>query len=239
MKNDYNYFHKLLIAWYQGEKTGNEIKKETKDILDLNEYEEDFDVFIYAFEESLNEFDDDIGYGWEDYKELAEDTAPTIKGVCHNISQFLSDNQTIEDVVDWATWHNLDGGETTNGQFENSNIEFFCLYFIPENYKDLDVKFYQTVKPLIEKSNTLTYGEFIIALYLLLEKEQKSMYFFFKDYINGTKNENDLKEYLVNKFNRNLPDFNFGLSAFTHIKELNRFRNKKLNIDDFIESLRR
>ncbi|MEO0527947.1 MAG: hypothetical protein AAFZ89_12015 [Bacteroidota bacterium] len=239
MEKNYNYFKKLLLAWYQGDKTGNEIKEETKDFLDLEEYEKEFDVFIYALEESINDFDDDIGYEWEEYKEYAEDTAPTVNGVCHNIGQMLAGNQTSEEFIDWATWHNLDGGETTSGKFENRSIEFFCLYFIPENYKNLNTDFYQKAIPLLEKSNKLTYSEFTIGLYLLVEKEKKSLYFFLNEYVKGTKNEEDLEKYLVKKFNRNLPDFIFNLSTFPYLDELNRYRDEKLNVGNLLEKMKK
>ncbi len=239
MEKDYNYFQALLKAWYQGHKTGNEIMEETSDFLDLDNYKDEFDSFVYAFEESIHEFDDDIGYEWEEYKEYAEDTAPTIRGLCHNIDQVIAGNQAMEDFLDWATWHNLDGGETTSGRFENRSIEFFCLYFLPENHEKLDVHFYQKAIQLIEKSEELTYGEFLIGLYLLVEKEQKSLYYFFKEYLKGTKTEEDLEKYLVKKFNRSLPDFTFDLSTFPYLDELNRYRNEGLAIDYFMEIMKK
>ncbi len=239
MKKDFAYFKKLLIAWYQGEKTGNEIKIETADVLDIEEFEESYDEFIYALEDSINEFDDDIGYEWETYKESAENTAPTIIGLRHNLNELLVGNQTTEAFIDWATWHNLDSGESTNGKFENSSIEFFCLFFIPENYSNLNADFYRNAIPLIEKSNELSYGEFIISLYLLIDQEHKSLYFFLNDYINGSKNENDLENYLIKKYHRNVPEFNFNLSTFPYLKELNRYRDEKLNVNDLLEMMKK
>ena len=63
--------------------------------------------------------------------------------------------------------HNGDFGGSTSGRLENRSIEFFCLYFIPEDPQNLDTRFYQKEAQLNEKSNELTYGAFIIGLYLL------------------------------------------------------------------------
>lgn len=164
MDKDYTYFHGLLIAWHQGHKTGNEIKEETKGFLDLKDYEQEFDVFIDALEECINEYDDDIGYEWEEYKEYAKDTAPTVSGLCHNMEQVVLARQPIEAFLDWATWHNIDCGESTSGVFENENIDHFCLTFLPENQDKLDTKLLTAAIPIIKESGQLSQPQFVAKI---------------------------------------------------------------------------
>lgn len=168
MKKDYPYFQVLLLSWYQGHKTGHEIKEETKDFLDFEQFEKEFDEFIYILEASVDEYDDDIGYAWEDYKEYAKDTAPTVGGLCHNIDEVLAGNQSIEELIDWAAWHNLDGGETTAGVFENENIEYYCLDFLPENDEKIDNNVLKASIPIIKESHLLSHDSFAKKVSTLL-----------------------------------------------------------------------
>lgn len=160
MIKDYQYFHKTLIAWYQGEKTGPEIRKETSAFLILDAYKDNFDVFIDALEQAIDDYDDDIGYEWEQYKEYAQDTAPTIKGLCHSIEQVLIGNLNVEEFIDWATWHNIDCGESTSGVFENDNIETFCLDFLPEHQEQITTSVLNNALPIIKESSVLSKDEF-------------------------------------------------------------------------------
>lgn len=236
MEKDYNYFHNLLIGYFQGTITENEIRTAEDLPFEIQKISE-WSVFLDDFETAFNNYDKALASQWFDYKEYAKDTAPTVKGLVHSLSEFVNGRISQEQFIEWAAWHNMDCGETTSGQFENNAIEFFCLYFIPERYKNLDMDFYKKVIPLIEKSNDITYGKFLLSLYLLIDAEKKSMYFFLKEYLNGNKNEKDLDNYLTKKFNRNLPNFNFDLSKFPYKKELDKYREEKLSIDDFMNEI--
>lgn len=238
MKREYKYFHNILIGYFQGTISEREIKSIT-DLPFKIEKLSQWSGFLADFETSFKEYDEGLYFEWLEYKEYAKDTAPTVKGLVHSLNEFVKDNLSKDEFIEWACWHNEDCGETTSGKFENKNIEFFCLYFIPENHKNLDISFYHKTIQLIEKSNKLTYGEFLIGLYLLLEKEQKSLYFFLKEYINGSKNEADLEKYLVKKFNRGLPNFTFDLSTFPYVEELNKYRNEQLDINDFMKTMKK
>ncbi|WP_435577871.1 hypothetical protein [Gilvibacter sp.] len=160
MSKDYQYFHDVLVAWYQGEETGSEIRKKTADFLNLEFYKEDFDLFIDALEVAIDEYNDDFGYEWEEYKEYAKDTAPTVKGLCHNIEQVLLKNLEFDEFLDWATWHNIDCGESTSGVFENDNIEEFCLVFLPKNEELITDDVLKKVLPIIQESHRMNKVEF-------------------------------------------------------------------------------
>ncbi|MEM6724357.1 MAG: hypothetical protein AAF598_09990 [Bacteroidota bacterium] len=168
MKKPYPYFQALLLAWYQGHKTGMEIKEETHNVLDLAPYEAEYELFIDALEVCIDEYDDDIGYEWVEYKDQAEDTAPTVNGLCHNIDEVIAGNQPLEAFLDWATWHNIDGGETTAGIFENANIEHYCLTFLPENEEQLSLDVLERSIPIIKKSGQLESTAFMEQIKALL-----------------------------------------------------------------------
>ncbi len=234
MNKTYQYFHNILISYFQGTLTQNEIKNLDDLPFTINKLSQWSD-FLSDFEESFRDYDEDLYFEWIEYKEYAKDTAPTIKGLSHSLEEFIKHNILEDEFIEWACWHNGDCGETTSGIFENNSIEFFCLYFIPERYKSLEFSFYEKVIPLIKRSIDISYGEFIIKLYLLVEKERKSLYFFLKEYINGSKSEEDLEKYFIKKFNRNLDRFKFDLSKFPYKEELNRYKKEGLSIDDFIK----
>ncbi len=225
MKKEYQYFHNILIGYFQGTITEKEIKSK-KDL--PFKIESQWCDFVANFENSLRNYDKGLYFEWEQYKEYAEDTAPTVKGLLHSLNELIKQNISQDEFIEWACWHNVDCGETTSGRFENQSIEFFCEWFIPERYTVLDSNFYQQVLSLIEKSNEITYEQFKISLYLLLEKERKSLYFFLKGYIDGNKSEDDLDKYLRKKFK-------FNLSYFPYLEELNQYKKEHLDIGDFIK----
>jgi hypothetical protein len=232
MKTDYHFFHSLLLNWWQGTRTKNELVMEVGSIFKITKISEWSD-FINDFEESLREFNEKYYFDWIDYKEYAKETAPTVNGLIHSIKEFKLGNITKEDFINWACWHNGDCGETTSGVFENKNIEYFCLFFLPYHYENLDNNFYSKAISIIEKSNNLSYGEFVIAVNMLIEKEKKSMYFFFKSFLEEKKSEEELNTYLEKKYNVNLPEFKFDLSVFPYKNELNLIKKN----GDGIESI--
>ena len=223
MKTDYLFFHNLLLNWWQGIKTKNELEAEVAPVFKITKISEWSD-FINDFEESLREFNEKYYFDWIEYKEHAKETAPTVNGLVHSIEEFKVGNITKEDFINWACWHNGDCGETTIGVFENKNIEYFCLLFLPVHYESLNNAFYIKASSLILDSNKLHYGEFVIAINLLVEKEKKSMFYFLKSYLEGKKSVDDLNQYLEKKYNVNLPEFKFDLSVFPYKKELKKIK---------------
>lgn len=232
MEKEFDYFKNIIISYFQGTKTEQEIRN-IKDFPFKIEKLSQWSDFIGDFETSLRNYNEDYYFYWQEYKEYAKDTAPTVKGLIHSLNELINKKISLEEFINWACWHNVDCGETTSGIFENRSIEFFCLFFIPEKYKELELSFYKNVIPLIEKSNKITYGKFIISLYMFLKKEERSLYYFLKSYLENSKDENDLEKYLKKKFDRNLNNFRFELSDFPYLEELNQCRNQKLNIDEF------
>lgn len=71
------------------------------------------------------------------------------------------------------------------------------------------------------------YGEFRLRLFRLIEKERKSMYYFFKQYIEDSKSMEELDSYLIKRFSINLDGFPF-------LVLLNETQFKKGSIDDFL-----
>jgi len=232
MKKEYEFFHNLLISWWQGTKTKNEIIEVVSPVFEIKSISEWSD-FINDFEESIREYDEQYYFVWAEYKEYAKDTAATVLGLLHCIESYQSKELTTEEFINWACWHNTDCGETTRGVFENRSIEYFCLFFLPKYYENLDSIFYTKACGLIIASNKLQYGEFVIALNLLLEKEKKSMFYFLKSYLEGKKTDADLNDYLIKKFSINLPAFKFDLSVFPYSEELKQIKEN----GDGVESL--
>ncbi|MCD8401286.1 hypothetical protein G1K66_12000 [Tenacibaculum finnmarkense] len=228
----YDYFHKILISYIQGTMTEMDIKSITDFPFEIKKLSE-WSSFYGDLESTLMNKYNDIYVEWSLYVDDAKETTPTIKGLIHSINEYLKGKITQKQFIEWSCWNNAYGG-TSNGRFENSCIETICLYFIPKNYENLKINFYQKMIPLIEKSNTLAYEEFIIALYLLIDKERKSFYFFIKQYIDGNKTENDLSQYLVKKFNVNLLNLASENFDFPYLSELRKYKDEKRDVNEFI-----
>nr|WP_295866847.1 hypothetical protein [uncultured Chitinophaga sp.] len=234
-EKQYPFFHDMIIRWFQGELTTRELIIQLEAVLQPEPYEAGFTDPVSLFETALEAAFPDYFYEWQDYKQYAKDTAPTVNGLTHQLKELLAGKQPLHEFMEWATWHNMDGGETTSGVFENSNIEYFCLIFLPQHYQQLNTAFYEKAGDIIARSNDTPYGAFVIALHLLLEKEHKSLYYFLNAYIEGHKTDAELNQYLEKKFSHKLPAFRYTITTFPYLDELHAAREHKSDTASFMQ----
>jgi hypothetical protein len=227
-----NFFFDLLADWFKGEKTKNEIIDLTKNYINLSKYTEDYS-FDYALELALTEYDESCRNAVSFYK--SEDIElVTVKGMIHHLTELKSNNITICDFLAWASWCNT-GCENTSGDFENLNIEYFCLIFIL-NYSN-SLKSHKVIDNFIEiikKSNDLSYGKFVVLIYLQIEKERKSFYYFFKLYLENKRSNGDFKNYIKSKYDHNLKCFAYDFDTFPYHQLLDDIHNNNGIVDEFI-----
>lgn len=234
-EKQYPFFQKIILDWFQGMLTTTELLAITNDTLHIEGYEPGFSDLVSEFEIALELYNETYFMEWQEYKEYAKDTAPTVAGLVHQLTALTAEKQTLNDFLEWATWHNIDGGESTSGVFENTNIEYFCLIFLPSHQHQLHTGFYEKAINIIANSNNISYGAFVIAIHLLLEKEYKSLYYFLGAYIEGSKTDAELNQYLEKKFNHKLPAFRYDISKFPYLDQLHDAREHKTSITDFMQ----
>ncbi len=213
----YEFWESLILRWFQGSVTSPELIRMSSPALDIHaEGWPEIDM-VAAFESSLRKLDENHLYRWEQRKEYAKDTAPTVNGLVNNLVQTTEGKQSLENLVEWASWHNMDGGETTSGVFENDRIEYFCLEFLPSFHESLDPTYFKRVLGIVKSSNRLTRPAFICSLFIQLDKERPGMVYVLKDYIRGDRNDADLESYFLKKFG-------FGTSALPWMTTLRTAR---------------
>lgn len=198
--NAYESWETLILHWFQGTTTTPELIQATSPYLDIaTEGWPDINI-VTSFESALRKFNEGYYHRWEDRKERAKDTAPTVNGLVHNLMEAIEGRQTHVNLLEWASWHNMDGGETTSGVFENDRIEYFCLDFLPQFHENLDTEYFKRVLEIIKGSDRLTRSAFICSLFILYHKERTGMAYVLNDYVKGNRNDADLDKYFLKKF---------------------------------------
>lgn len=228
----YEYFQELIVAWFQGLKTKQEIIAETKGIWELEKHETESSFFLYAIDMGLHDYNPEYAEWWQMDQEEMTEIAPTIKGLIHQVTAYISGDTTEKDFLEWATFYNVSNG---GGQFENTSIEYYCLFFLPNHFQEIDHSIFKSSISIIEKSAEWSYAEFVLALYLLLPQEKKSFYYFLKSYLEGKKTDDDLNQYLVKKLGNTIPKFSINITNFPYRTELLKYKGEKLSVDDFIK----
>ncbi|MBC9929862.1 hypothetical protein [Chitinophaga qingshengii] len=234
-EKQYPFFHDMIIRWFQGVLTTREMIAQLEAVTTPEPYEPGLTDPVSLFETALETYHAGYFYEWQDYKQYAKDTAPTVAGLTHQLTELLAGHQSLNEFMEWGAWHNMDGGETTGGIFENRNIEYFCLIFLPQHYRQLNTAFYEKATGIIARSNDIPYGAFVIALHLLLEKEYKSLYYFLTAYIEGHKTDAELNLYLEKKFSHPLPAFRYNISTFPYLDALHSARESKSSTTAFMQ----
>jgi len=234
-KKEVIFFFDLLTDWFKGEKTKNEIIDLTKDYIDLSKYARDYS-FDYAFKLALTEYNESYRNAVSFY--LSEGISlVTVKGLIHHLTELKFNNITIDDFISWASWCNI-GCENTSGDFENLNIEYYCLIFILD-YSD-SLNSYEIIDKFIEivkKSNDLSYGKFVVLIYLQIKKERKSFYYFFKLYLEDKRSKNDIISYIKSKYDYDLPYFNYDFKIFPYYDMLSEIKLNSGTVEDFISKI--
>jgi len=231
-KKELGFFLELLSDWFKGEKTKTEIVNLTKEYIELSKYLKDYDL-DYALELALTDYDKSYANAVSFYLDEEIELA-TVNGLIHHLSELKSDNITIDDFIDWAGWCNI-GCENTSGEFENLNIEYFCLIFILKHFVTLNSS--ETIDKFISiarKSNELSYGKFVVLLYLQVPNERKSFYYFFKQFLEDKRNKNDIKSYVKSKYNYILPDFKYDFKIFPYFDLLLEVKSNNGTVEDYI-----
>ncbi len=196
----YDTWQALILQWFQGTLTTPELIREGAAHIDIGaEGWPEIDL-VAAFESALRKFDERYYFRWLDRKEYATDTAPTVRGLVHNLERLIAGLQTRENFLEWASWHNVDPGETTSGIFENDRIEYFCLDFLPHFYTTLDAAYFERVLESIKRCSQITRSAFICLLYIHHDEHRSGMEYVLKDYLKGKRDDTDLDGYFQKKF---------------------------------------
>ena len=136
--------------------------------------------------------------------------------------------------LEWASWSNI-GCENSSLGIENDCIEYLCTIFLLKYDNHLEsTDFINSLIEIVSASNSTPYENFILQVFLLIDSERKSMYYFFTDYLNSKKNNEDLNSYLIKKFNYNLPMFKYDLNRFPYKKELEGLKQKGVSVEELI-----
>jgi hypothetical protein len=99
----------------------------------------------------------------------------------------------------------------------------------------LSEKFINNTIDIIKKSTLLSYGEFIIYIHLLIGSEYKSFYYFFKAYLKNKKTKEELNQYLIKKYDYNLPYFKYDIEVFPYYENLLMIKEKNHTVEDFMD----
>lgn len=124
------YFISLIKSWLQGTRTRQEILAETAGVLQIPDIAH-ADV-TYVLSEVARDMNEDFYTDIVNYINYGADTVPTRAGLIHHLKALLSDNISLAELVEWATWcRNGDDGDMSAGIFEDFTVEYFCLDFLP------------------------------------------------------------------------------------------------------------
>lgn len=228
------YFENLIKDWFSGIKTSTEIILETKDILQIQKHIDEGYGFDYAYSLALSEYDKKHEHLVSFF--LSEDTVThlSIEGLTHHFKILKRGDITTDQFLEWCSWSNI-GGTNTSLNIENTCIEYLCCIFILK-HKDLlaSETSIDALIRLVQASNSIAYEKFIFYIYLLVDKERKSLYYFFKSYLKSKKTDAELNDYLIKKFNVNIKAFNYDLDRFPYKKELFELKKKKSRVEELL-----
>lgn len=221
------YFISLIKAYLQGVKTKQEIITATSGMLSLPEPGEDSPANITnQLIIAASQINENFYFEIVEHISQAEDTTPTRSGLLHHLKAFITGDIHSQDLIDWATtWYNED--EMTEAVFEDSAVEYFCLYWLPGNRLKINEKIIRQVldifmldcgSPLKEK----------IALVLLSEKERQHFLFFLRDYADHHKTTDELDLYLLKKFGMDH-------HSFPYMEELSRVAHKQERLEALLQ----
>jgi len=236
MKIEYKYFEKLIIDWFNGYKTEQEIIAETLKTLNIGEYIKEGYEFDYAYQLALEEYDSSYANTWSLYLQETKELSLTVDGLTNNMEKLINKSLSIDKFVVWATWYNI-GGENYFLNIENDNIEYFCLIFIDKYEKYFGSEsFLKKALDIIKQSNSMPYEKFVVLIYLLIDTEFKSFFYFFRDFINGRKTDAELEKYLIKKYSYyDYQRFSYSLNIFPYYDKLIEIKKNNGTIEDFLK----
>lgn len=221
------YFISLIKAYLQGLKTKQEIITETSGLLTLPVPNEDVPSNITnRLIVAASRINENFYFEIVEQVSQAGDTTPTRSGLLHHMEAFVAGDITAEDLLEWATtWHNED--EMTEAVFEDSAVEYCCLFWMPANQSKITVI---TISRALEIFR-LNCGDPLrerVALVLLSEKEKQHFLFFLRDYADHRKTHEELNIYLLKKFGMDH-------HSFPYMADLAKVANKQERLETLLE----
>lgn len=195
------YFIGLIKTWLQGTKTRKEILEENNEVLQFDDYlliEEGSDV-THLLTEAARDMNESFYVDIVSNINHSADTVPTRAGLIHHLEAYLQRDISRQDLLDWATWYNIDEDQLSAGIFNDFTVEFFCLDFLPKYYLELSTKHFRSILQLLKLAVQNPLKE-KIAILLLLEKEKQSFLFFLRNYVQGQPLTDAPDLYLMKKF---------------------------------------
>jgi hypothetical protein len=193
------YFITLIKAYLQGSKTKKDILSEASGLLPVQVLTaSDSQDVTYWLTDTAREINEHFFYDIIDQVSNATDTAPTRDGIIHQLKACVAGDISVADLLDWATWHNMDS-ESGADIFDDLAVAFFCQQLLPIHFQQFsDRKLRQALEifrldcgdPVREK----------IALVLLLETEKKAFLYFLNGYAAQEQSLRQLDLYLMKRF---------------------------------------
>lgn len=195
------YFIELIKAYLQGTKTRKEILEETTEVLEFDSFllmEDGIDI-TYLLTEAARDMSETFYHDIVNNINYSPDTVPTRAGVIHHLQNLIQGGISKQDLLEWATWYNIDEDQLSAGIFDDFTVEFFCLDFLPAHFAELSDKNFRQVLQLFAMNVQDPLKE-KMAMLLLLEKERQSFLFFLRNHIQNSHSIDTLDLYLMKKF---------------------------------------
>ena len=225
------YFIDLIKTYLQGTKTRKEILSENNEVLQFDDYlliEEGTDV-THLLTEAARDINESFYLDIVNNINHSADTVPTRAGLIHHLEAFLRREITRQDLLDWATWYNIDEDQLSAGIFDDFTVEFFCLDFLPTYYSDLSAKHFRSILQLLKQHVQNPLKE-KMAILLLLEKEKQSFLFFLRNYVQSQRLMDNLDMYLMKKFGMDH-------QSFPYMQELQAISGEPEKLEALLEKV--
>jgi hypothetical protein len=196
------YFVSLIKAYLQGLKTRQEVlaDAEAKGVLEPALFRPDdaYTDVTQLLMEAAREMDEHYYFDIVHHINDASDTTPTRAGLAKQLQALCEGELAVQELLEWATWYQVEDDELSAGVFEDFAVEFFCLDFLPKYYKELTIEKYERIQELFRHEAKDPLKE-KISLMLLIEKEQHHFLFYLRNYLTSGAVD-ALDSYLLKKF---------------------------------------
>jgi hypothetical protein len=225
------YFIELIKTYLKGTKTRKEILEENNEVLQFDDYlliEEGSDV-THLLTEAARDMNESFYLDIVNNINHSADIVPTRAGLIHHLEAFLQREITRQDLLDWATWYNIDEDQLSAGIFDDFTVEFFCLDFLPTHYSELSSKHFRSILQLLKQHVQNPLKE-KMAILLLLEKEKQSFLFFLRNYIQSQRLIDNLDLYLMKKFGMDH-------QSFPYMQELQAISGEPEKLEALLEKV--
>ncbi|SFE03451.1 hypothetical protein SAMN05518672_104212 [Chitinophaga sp. CF118] len=195
------YFIELIKGYLQGHKTRKEILEETAEVLEFDSYlliEEGIDI-TYLLIEAARDMNETFYLDIVSNINHSTDTVPTRAGLIHQLDAFVKGEISRQDLLEWATWYNIDDDQLSAGIFDDFTVEFFCLDFLPTYNEEITGRHFRQILQLFKMNIQQPLKE-KMAIILLLDKEKQSFLFYLRNYLENQQLTETLDLYLMKKF---------------------------------------